>query len=872
MEEQSSPYGSISPIDRDLMIRTVIGEAGGDPSAAGVAHVILNRAAQSGKSPAQIVTAPGQFEPWQRNPQQLMSYSPQSPAYQGAAAVVDGALSGAIPDPTNGATKFFAPKAQAQLGRAPPKWDDGTGQQIGAHKFFGGSPPDLLGQWGAQGAPPAGKGAPPAVPDLLGGWQAPQAQQPAWQPKPAGAPGVVNASGVTPGTISPDGLVWDGAGGHDPKTGELIIAGKLFSNAPVQGPAGQALAATAGAVSGVPIVGPALEAGVVKAAAGINALRTNTPYDQNVAGFNRIAGQAAENYPNTALAGNIAGGVLGTGAAMIAAPGVMGVSAINGITPNMIAGTVSGSAIIGADSAIRSGNYSPALGSPMANGALTGAAFGLAGPVVGPLIGKGMNALVDTAARTNPAARNVAGILNEIGMTPQEARSALSKIGPGATLADIDPALTTEAAGLARLGGIPTSILKGAMAARAGAADNRVAQAIDSALGPKPDLSAVEEAIYQKASATASPYYNAARATAGKMDITPLLSDIDAQLPNASGGVKDMLNRAKSYLTSQTKPVVGPNGGAVTMAIPKDDPQALLGVRQALDDIIQKAPQSGDSTAGRNALRAVQNVRSQLDTVLKSDPNIAAGDAAFSQQMKIKEALDQGTELFTRGVRASDFQKSLAAMTPAQIDAARQGARVAIGDALEQARQGTLSAARSMFGKSTANRAKLDALFPGSGDVFDMLHGEAAMRATEQKVAQNSITAEAQTVRNKYSPAPSPGIGAAVPLVGEAIGGGAGAAGAMVGRALYGSLRDTMTRNALNQLTQSTASGLSATGPAQQDFLAQIARAARTGGASNALSGGAASLSDLLTRSVGPHALSIPSGAIVNPANALAAP
>ena len=134
---------SVSPRDRDLWIRTVIGEAAGDPSALAVAHVIANRARNSGSSVRDVVLAPNQFEPWSKRSRELMSYTQDDPAYKQAANIVDAVSSGRAPDPTNGATKFYAPVAQAQLGRKPPKWDDGTGQQIGAHKFFGGGKPNM---------------------------------------------------------------------------------------------------------------------------------------------------------------------------------------------------------------------------------------------------------------------------------------------------------------------------------------------------------------------------------------------------------------------------------------------------------------------------------------------------------------------------------------------------------------------------------------------------------------------------------------------------------------------------------------------------------------------------------------------------------
>jgi hypothetical protein len=139
----------LSPADRDMMIRTVIGEAGNDPSAAGVAAVIANRMRKYGQSATQVVLAPNQFEPWSTRRDELMSYAPTSRPYQNAAAIVDGILSGKTPDPTNGAIAFYAPVAQKALGRPTPAWDNGTGVDIGGHRFFGGQPvaqTDWLGQ------------------------------------------------------------------------------------------------------------------------------------------------------------------------------------------------------------------------------------------------------------------------------------------------------------------------------------------------------------------------------------------------------------------------------------------------------------------------------------------------------------------------------------------------------------------------------------------------------------------------------------------------------------------------------------------------------------------------------------------------------
>lgn len=129
--------------DTDAVVRTVWGEARSDPdSQAGVASVILNRSKLTGKRPREVVTAQGQFEPW-GNPQtrqQLEALDPRSPEYQDILGRISPALNGE--DVTGGATHFYAPRAQAALGRPAPAWDDGKGRDMGQHRFF--SRPDDL--------------------------------------------------------------------------------------------------------------------------------------------------------------------------------------------------------------------------------------------------------------------------------------------------------------------------------------------------------------------------------------------------------------------------------------------------------------------------------------------------------------------------------------------------------------------------------------------------------------------------------------------------------------------------------------------------------------------------------------------------------
>jgi spore germination cell wall hydrolase CwlJ-like protein len=145
------------PADRDMMIRTIAGEAGGEPplGQAAVAHVIMNRVADGGygngvqgvlQAPVKPGSAYKQFSVW--NPPGMAESSkaaraiqPNDPQYSAIGNIVDQVYNGAIPDPTNGATHYYAP--QSMPGRRPPPWAAPLAAQnqakVGNQLFIGGS-------------------------------------------------------------------------------------------------------------------------------------------------------------------------------------------------------------------------------------------------------------------------------------------------------------------------------------------------------------------------------------------------------------------------------------------------------------------------------------------------------------------------------------------------------------------------------------------------------------------------------------------------------------------------------------------------------------------------------------------------------------
>lgn len=175
--DEPSPLDPPSGNDRDLMIRTIYGEAAGEPPAGqlAVANVIRNRAVAGnygGDTVPGVVLAKNQFEPWNRADARarMQALSPSDPRYQQIGSLVDQTYTGAS-DPTNGATHFFSPRVQAALGRPVPSWGAGQGQDIGTHRFF---------RHGV--TPPPGGGPSPAALDGTAQAYAPPQAEPARAP------------------------------------------------------------------------------------------------------------------------------------------------------------------------------------------------------------------------------------------------------------------------------------------------------------------------------------------------------------------------------------------------------------------------------------------------------------------------------------------------------------------------------------------------------------------------------------------------------------------------------------------------------------------------------------------------------------------
>jgi spore germination cell wall hydrolase CwlJ-like protein len=167
----SSPIAAVpmTPSERDLAIRTVYGEARGEPPVgqAAVASVIRNRTLSGGSNVGSVITSPYQFSVWNKgdpNGDIARKLQPADPAYRKIGAIVDGVMAGKTPDPTNGASSYYNPA------EASPAWGPKLAQEndvtIGNHRFVGSIDGEGAGSSGTGYAPAstlAGGAAPRAI-------------------------------------------------------------------------------------------------------------------------------------------------------------------------------------------------------------------------------------------------------------------------------------------------------------------------------------------------------------------------------------------------------------------------------------------------------------------------------------------------------------------------------------------------------------------------------------------------------------------------------------------------------------------------------------------------------------------------------------
>jgi hypothetical protein len=511
-----------------------------------------------------------------------------------------------------------------------------------------------------------------------------------------------------------------GVEGYDPKTGMV--------EKPHGGRTGAFLS---GAVEGLPIVGPTAQSGVENVAAGLGSLISGQPAEKVREEMGGMVDRAQEAHPGYTTAGNVTGGVLGSAAAIGAAPAAFGVAPGMTMVTQMLRGGLSSAGLGGADVAARGGD----MGDIAAGAALSGGLGTVGAPVASAVqhagrtiggtfgignAGRAKQAIADALLRSGRSAKDVAVDLTEAAADGQGVYALADALGhPGQRMLS----------GVARSPGDMRQTIVESLDARQAGQGRRVASFLDDAFGSAQGTALQREAAEKATrSADAGVNYGASRAAAGAVDSSAAIKAIDDVIqpgvtPMVGAGAVDdsvygTLAKAKSYLT---------DGKAVV-----SDFDRAFRAKVEMDGIIKN---------GGPAAQLLKPARDALDDALAnaSKPYANARDT-YRQQSKAVEAVDVGRQSAKRG-RFEDTIPRFQGMSPEE----QAGFRTGYADPLIESTQGApvgVNKARPLI--SDATEAEFPAFaVPGKADQLGRRIGrEHTMFETRGQALGGSRTAD----------------------------------------------------------------------------------------------------------------------------------
>lgn len=824
-------------MDRDFAIRTMLGEARnqGDAGLAGVASVILNRAASGkygGSTPTDVVLAPSQFEPWQTRRSELLAIKRTDPMYQRAGQIYDMVSSGEIPDITAGATHFLNKKVVMDRSGRLPKWAEGPGQDIGAHTFL---KPNGAVKRGTS-APAAGDlSGFDALDALAGGGEKPAA------PAAPAATGGVRVS--LPNAPAGDSGGLDGFDALD----KIATAGETTATKPE--PGSSAAAVGAGIISGIPVVGPTVMDKVQRGLAHVRAYSSGKPYDQELENVRQFTQGTVAESPNAETFGKVLGGVVGLAPVASTGAGAAALGMRGNMLTRIAAGGASGAAIGAADAAARDEDAGRA-------GSL-GFAIGAGSPIVGRAIGMAaapaINRLTTAAQNTfGGASRANNALLAAVEASGQDIPALRAELArnPNLTLADLSPALREQVVGLAQ-GGPQAPAVQAWVNARREAAGGQVREAFDAAIGAAPDPVALREQLAQTAQTNARNAFQ------------PILRNAQpVSLDGLSEGARGRIMQAQERALAPFSP----------------DARAAFNEAERLhltqQQLRREADTLGNSAAGSDRLAAgdVRNLRNEVVNRLDAATGgqFRTAQRQFADDMAVREAFDNGMSALNRirsgaqglDARPEALRREWQAMSQPEREAYREGVRTQIAATMDAARNP--ARAGEAITDADFNRQKLAIIFGDdeAGQIMRAVQDSRRMAETNNRVFGGSDTAQRtaarESVRVRGDSAPAAGL--EMPALAGMVGG-PGAAAASIAAKGGNKLIGAMGRRSDTARNRMLANDLTAAGQGGEDVLNRLEAflAARRGNpmrVQGAIERNAPL--NLLVRSAAPQLVSVP--------------
>ena len=550
-------------------------------------------------------------------------------------------------------------------------------------------------------------------------------------------------------------------------------------------------AGASSAMDSIPVVGPMLTGASDRLAAGIRSYRDGTTYSDELKRIQDYDASAKAAHPVASTVGGVAGGIAGTAPMIMAAPALFGAGEA-ALPARLLASTISGSALGGADAAVRSG------GDPIAarNGALTGGTLGLGAPLLGAAVGAGVRKAGEFAAERfaptagfgSAAAGKLADDVAASGGA-DAVRARLADLGQPAMLMDTSPAFTGRAQGLAVEPATRTAIVN-PLETRATGANARIRGDVDQALGPAAEPATVEAARQQSYDRVVPPLYRQATSQPVQVDTSNVLGMVRDFRSQEKGPAADALDRAWGLLHHD-----GDVPGVGRALIPDRRPEALHNAKEALDAAMAQA-QGQMGSAAASTVNRLGQVRGALNDALEAQvPNYADANRTAQQYLAGRDAFARGQTLLNGG-RDAIRPGQLAAETPnmslMEQFMQRTGLRSEIDRHLGTTLNDRVALQRDLMGEGDFNRARMATVFgeEPTQQLANTVGREAAFDRTYNDVVRGSQTAQRTAAARDIAPREvSAGSTDVLPGLATILGGADAGASALATKAGMGGLK-----------------------------------------------------------------------------------
>lgn len=532
------------------------------------------------------------------------------------------------------------------------------------------------------------------------------------------------------------------------ETARKFLAKESAPKEPETGSTGTVNALTGGIISGVPIVGPLIEGGAQRAAAGIRSLMSGSSFENELKAVRDYAAQAKKEHPVASLTGELTGGI-GSMAGLGATAAGARLLGINAPTlPAMMArGAVSGSAINAADATVRGEDPIGAAGIGGAVGGLAPPIGRLASAVASPVINV-VRGIRDPAAE---ASRRVAGAIQRdqvaggAGLDPAgwaAARTAgqpvnMMDLGGETTRAVARSAANTSPEGRA--------VLNRSLDQRFEGQSERLASWFNSTFH-FPNAPAQQEALEQAARGVNRAGYRQAYQEGDRGLWSPELERFTSS-PDVVSAMQAAATKGKSRAVNEGfggfNPGVTFNNGILGFQRGRTGQPSYPTLqfwdytKRELDDAARAARRQGRNEEAMTLEGLARGLRAELDRMVPSYAQARAGAAHF---FGAENALEAGQNFVTARLGNREARAALARMSPLERRLFQDGFVDRITQMVRESpdRRSVLN----RLAQSPAEREKLRiALGQRADDLEAMLRVEGIMDLARPAVQGNSTTA-----------------------------------------------------------------------------------------------------------------------------------